>query len=126
MYHMANSLALIEYLLVLYFRPSLKSFPYVSSPGKLNEPLKLSTLRMPVRRRHCYRAPWTIPTICSHDQGRIQLFTCSGLPKKRGPPSSDGWHLCVSRSLPHFFVGLLTRQVDGLDTHLMLGSSIGP
>jgi len=33
MYHMANSLALIEYLLVLYFRPSLKSFPYVSSPG---------------------------------------------------------------------------------------------
>jgi protein-S-isoprenylcysteine O-methyltransferase len=39
MYHMANSLALLEYLLILYFRPSLKSFPYVSSIGKLNEPL---------------------------------------------------------------------------------------
>lgn len=39
MYHMANSFALIEYLLVLYFRPSLKTFPYVSSTGKLNVPL---------------------------------------------------------------------------------------
>jgi hypothetical protein len=125
MYHMANSLALIEYLLVLYFRPSLKSFPYVSSLGKSNEPLKLSMLRMPVRRRHCYRVPWTIPTIRSHDQGRVQLFTYSGLPAKRGPLSSDGWYLCVSRSLPHFFVGLLTRQVDGFDIHPMLDSSIG-
>ncbi|KAI0307287.1 ICMT-domain-containing protein, partial [Multifurca ochricompacta] len=33
MYHMANSLALTEYLLILYFRPSLKSFPYVSFLG---------------------------------------------------------------------------------------------
>ncbi|KAH9062828.1 Isoprenylcysteine carboxyl methyltransferase family-domain-containing protein [Lactarius vividus] len=31
MYHVANGLALTEYLLSLYFRPSLKSFPYVSS-----------------------------------------------------------------------------------------------
>ena len=123
---MANSLALIEYLLVLYFRPSLKLFRYVSSPGKSKEPLSCPCLRMPVRDRNCYRVPWTIPTIRSHDQGRIQLFTYSGLPKKRGPPSSDGWYLCVSRSLPHFFVGLLTRQVDGLDIHPMLGSFIGP
>jgi len=123
---MANSLALIEYLLVLYFRPSLKSFRYVSSPGKSNEPLKPSVLRMPVRRRHCYRVPWAILTIRSHDQGRIQLFTYGGLSKKRGPPSSDGWYLCVSRSLSHLFVGLLTRQVDGLDIHPMLDSSIGP
>jgi hypothetical protein len=126
MYHMANTLALIEYLLVLYFRPSLKSFSYVSTPGKSDELLKLSMLLMPVRPRHCYRVPWTIPTIRSHDQVRIQLFTYSSLPKKRGPPSSDGWCLCVSRSLPHFFVGLLTRQVDGLDIRLMLDSSIGP
>jgi hypothetical protein len=126
MYHMANSLAFTEYLLVLYFRPSLKSFPYVSSAGKSSEPLKLSMLRMPVRRRHCYRVPWTIPTILSHDQGRIQLFTCSGLSKKLGPPSSDGWYLCVSRSLPYFFARRLTRQVDGLDIHPMLDSSIGP
>ena len=48
MYHLANSLALIEYLLVLYFRPSLKSFSYVSSPGESDEPLKLSMIRMPV------------------------------------------------------------------------------
>jgi len=33
MYHVANGLALTEYLLVLYFRPSLKSFPYVSLLG---------------------------------------------------------------------------------------------
>ncbi|KAH9977914.1 ICMT-domain-containing protein [Lactifluus volemus] len=33
MYHIANSLAFTEYLLVSYFRPSLKSFPYVSSFG---------------------------------------------------------------------------------------------
>jgi protein-S-isoprenylcysteine O-methyltransferase len=32
-YHIANSLAVIEHLLVLYFRPSLKTFPYVSSTG---------------------------------------------------------------------------------------------
>ena len=37
MYHMANSVALAEYLLVLYFRPSLKSFPYVSSIGESYE-----------------------------------------------------------------------------------------
>ncbi len=123
---MANCLALIEYVLVLYFRPSLKSFPYVSSAGKSNEPLKLSMLRMLVRRRHCYGVTRTIPAIRSYDQGRIQLFPCSGLPKKRGPPPSDGWHLCVSRFLPHFFVTLLTRQVDGSDIHPMLDSSIGP
>ena len=123
---MANSLALIEYLLTLYFRPSLKSFRYVSYPGKSDESLKLSMLRMPVRRRHCYRVPWTIPTVRSHDQGRNQLLPYSSFPKKRGPPSSDGWYLCVSRFLPHFFVGLLTPQVDGSDIHPMLGSSIGP
>jgi protein-S-isoprenylcysteine O-methyltransferase len=33
MYHVANGLALAEYLLGLYFRPSLKSFPYVSLLG---------------------------------------------------------------------------------------------
>jgi len=33
MYHVANGLALAEYLLVLYFRPSLKSFPYLSLLG---------------------------------------------------------------------------------------------
>jgi protein-S-isoprenylcysteine O-methyltransferase len=33
MYHVANGLALTEYLLVLYFRPSLKSFPHVSLLG---------------------------------------------------------------------------------------------
>jgi len=32
-YHMANGLALMEYLLTLYFRPSLKSFPYISFIG---------------------------------------------------------------------------------------------
>jgi protein-S-isoprenylcysteine O-methyltransferase len=37
MYHIANSLALAEYLLVSYFRPSFKSFPYISSFGKLYE-----------------------------------------------------------------------------------------
>jgi protein-S-isoprenylcysteine O-methyltransferase len=31
---MANGLALMEYLLTLYFRPSLKSFPYISFIGK--------------------------------------------------------------------------------------------
>jgi hypothetical protein len=88
--------------------------------------LKLFMLRMPVRPRHCYRVPWTTLAIRSHDQGRVQLFTYRGLPKERGPPSSDGWYLCVSRSLQHFFVGLLTRRVDGLDIHHMLDSSIGP
>jgi protein-S-isoprenylcysteine O-methyltransferase len=34
MYHVANGLALAEYLLGLYFRPSLKSFPYVSLLGE--------------------------------------------------------------------------------------------
>lgn len=34
MYHMAHSLALMEYLLALHFRPSLKSFPYISFIGK--------------------------------------------------------------------------------------------
>jgi len=33
MYHIANGVALTEYLLVLYLRPSLKSFPYISSIG---------------------------------------------------------------------------------------------
>src|SRR5258708_2771310 len=126
MYHMANSLALVEYLLVLYFRPSLKSFPYVSSTGKSNGPLKLSMLRMPLRRRHCCGVRWTILAIRSYDQGRIQLLARSGLPEKRGPPSSDGWYLCVSRCLPHFFVTLLTRHIDGLDIHPMPDSSIGP
>ena len=34
MYHIAHSLALVEYLLVLHFRPWLKSLPYISFIGK--------------------------------------------------------------------------------------------
>ncbi|KAI0068794.1 ICMT-domain-containing protein, partial [Artomyces pyxidatus] len=33
MYHVANSLALLEYLVTLYFKPSLKAYPYVSEVG---------------------------------------------------------------------------------------------
>ena len=34
MYHVANGTALLEYLLTLYFKPTLKSYPYVSLFGK--------------------------------------------------------------------------------------------
>lgn len=34
MYHIANGTALGEYLLTLYFKPSLKSYAYVSAVGK--------------------------------------------------------------------------------------------
>jgi len=33
LYHIAHSIALVEYLLTLYFKPSLKAFPYVSPFG---------------------------------------------------------------------------------------------
>ncbi|KAK7695920.1 hypothetical protein QCA50_000559 [Cerrena zonata] len=33
MYHLAHTSALLEYLITLYFKPSLKSFPYVSAVG---------------------------------------------------------------------------------------------
>jgi len=33
MYHVANGTALVEYLLTLYFKPTLKSYPYVSLFG---------------------------------------------------------------------------------------------
>lgn len=33
MYHIANGAALTEYLITLYFKPSLKSYPYVSTVG---------------------------------------------------------------------------------------------
>jgi hypothetical protein len=37
MYHVANGTALLEYLLTLYFKPTLKSYPYVSLLGKNND-----------------------------------------------------------------------------------------
>lgn len=127
MYHLANGLALIEYLLVLYFRPSLKSFPYVTFTGKLNEPLfGPYMLCMPVRHRHGHGVSWTILAIRRYDQGRFQLLPCSGFPKIRGPPPSDGRYIRVSYSLLHFVVTLLTRHVDGLDILPMLDSFIGP
>jgi len=33
MYHIAHSLAVIEYLVTVYFRPSTKTYPYVSELG---------------------------------------------------------------------------------------------
>lgn len=33
MYHVANGTALLEYLVALYFKPSLKNYPYVTSIG---------------------------------------------------------------------------------------------
>jgi hypothetical protein len=81
---------------------------------------------MSIRRRHYCGVPWTILAICSYDQGRLQLLACGGFPKKREPPTSDGWYLRVSRSLPHFFVALLTRRVGGRDIHPMLDFFIGP
>jgi protein-S-isoprenylcysteine O-methyltransferase len=33
MYHIANGVALTEYLLTLYFKPALKSYQYVSLIG---------------------------------------------------------------------------------------------
>ncbi|KAH9077310.1 protein-s-isoprenylcysteine O-methyltransferase [Lactarius deliciosus] len=44
MYHVANGLALTEYLLSLYFRPSLKSFPYVSSSFSLDNSLRSAAM----------------------------------------------------------------------------------
>lgn len=36
MYHIAHCTALIEYLLTLFFKPTLKSYPYVSLLGISN------------------------------------------------------------------------------------------
>ena len=36
LYHIANGTALLEYLLVLYFMPTSKSYRFVSQIGKIN------------------------------------------------------------------------------------------
>lgn len=126
MYHMAHSLALMEYLLALHFRPSLKSFPYISFIGKSYGPsLKLPVLCMRVRRHYC-SVPWTGYAIRSYDQGRLQLFTCGGFPKTYRTPTGDGWCLRVSGLLLPIFVSFSIRHVDGQDTHPTLASFIGP
>lgn len=32
-YHIANGVALTEYLITLYFKPTIKSYPYMTSIG---------------------------------------------------------------------------------------------
>lgn len=34
MYHIAHGTALVEYLITLYFKPSWKSYPYVTTAGQ--------------------------------------------------------------------------------------------
>ena len=38
MYHVAHSVALVEYLLTLYFKPEYKQWPYVSLAGEFHLP----------------------------------------------------------------------------------------
>lgn len=35
-YHIANTVAILEYILTLYFKPSLKSYPYISVIGDIS------------------------------------------------------------------------------------------
>lgn len=42
MYHIANGIALSEYLITLYFSPSLKAYPYVTVFGNIFFPVALS------------------------------------------------------------------------------------
>ncbi|KAH9999277.1 hypothetical protein BJV77DRAFT_959223 [Russula vinacea] len=64
------------------------------SPGPL---LPTFPEDLPIRVIHWHYCgvPWTILAICSYDQGRLQLLACGGFPKKREPPTSDGWYLRV-------------------------------
>jgi protein-S-isoprenylcysteine O-methyltransferase len=126
MYHIANSIALFEYLLVLYFRPPLKLFPYVSYTGKLNETL----LGGP-----CY--------VCWFGAGIVVVFLGQFLRSAAMIKAASNFshavafrknvgHRLVTDGIyalvafPHFFVTHLTRHVDGLDIHPMPDSFIGP
>jgi protein-S-isoprenylcysteine O-methyltransferase len=107
MYHIANSLAFTEYLLVSYFRPSLKSFPYVSSFGKSYEfALGCSLLRILTSRRCHYGTCRTVPAISGHDQGRLQLLACSRFPKASRPPVGDRRCLRVGNLCTHLHPSL--------------------
>lgn len=56
-YHIAHSVAVVEYLLTLYFNPSLKSNTYVSQAGECILMLAISR-----SNEHCHRH-------CSHNSG---------------------------------------------------------
>jgi len=40
-YHIANGIAIVEYLVTLYFKPSLKLHPYVSTVGEYLLPVNM-------------------------------------------------------------------------------------
>lgn len=81
MYHVANGTALTEYLLTLYFKPSLKSYPYISAIGKkpwyCHENRRCSRIRA---RRYSHGCSWTNFAINGNDPCLNKLFTFRCLP----------------------------------------------
>ena len=126
MYHMANILAFTEYLLVSYFRPSLKSFPYVSSLGMLQEFVVGCS---------CYESwlPLGVVTVIIGQflRSAAMIKAASNFSHTVAYQKHAGHHLVTdgvyaSVTFTSTFVTSLTDRSDGPDTLLTLVSFTGP
>ena len=80
MYHIANGTALLEYLLTLHFKPTLKTYPYVSLFGKAVAIVVLmGTTEQSCRYSPCNRRPAS--AFDGHDSRLYKFFTFCGVSK---------------------------------------------
>ena len=90
LYHIAHSVALLEYLITLYFKPEWKQFPYISLVGApLNGHTCAESFTNDWAARGCDDACWPSSAIWCHDPRGLELLSCNGIPKGRRSYSSD-------------------------------------
>ena len=95
MYHVANGAALVEYLIVWYFRPSSKSFPYVTPIGKSRPPTAFDLSHLRQTHRHSIGYCGASFTVHCYDSRIHQLFAFCRIPQTRHSSACYKWHLWV-------------------------------
>lgn len=79
MYHVANGIALTEYLVTLYFLPSSKSYPYISLIGRDRFTDICAVAN--IVHRHNLSDNWSTAAINCDDTRDYKFFACCRVPQ---------------------------------------------
>ena len=106
-YHIANGIAVLEYVVVKLFFPSAKAWPYVTEIGMGLSPLVQNPSKLTLRRPRC-RIRWPVPAFNGYDLRFDQLLPCCRVLQEARTRTGHRRHLRVSPADKCFAVATLT------------------
>jgi hypothetical protein len=97
MYHVVNGLVVLEYLLVLFFKPELKAFQNISAIGMCYSTYR--PLSFKPGSRHLHGCLWTNFAFDSYDSRIYKFLAHYRLSKASKPPTGYQWNILVSLAM---------------------------